>query len=225
MRLPNMGGAAARMYRFASVLTGAVLVSPAALSAADTLPETITVTATTLPGTAIDPDKIAVGIKTLSSGELSRFGAADALGSLVGQVAGVSVADAQGNSYQPSLFYRGFEASPLAGDAQGLAVYANGARLNQPFGDTLNWELIPDIAIARLTLEGSNPVFGLNALGGSLSLQMKNGFTFQGAQAEALAGSFGRVQASGEYGVASGNLALYIAANGLTENGWRQHSP
>ena len=213
------------MYRFASVLTGAVLVSPAALSAADTLPETITVTATTLPGTAIDPDKIAVGIKTLSSGELSRFGAADALGSLVGQVAGVSVADAQGNSYQPSLFYRGFEASPLAGDAQGLAVYANGARLNQPFGDTLNWELIPDIAIARLTLEGSNPVFGLNALGGSLSLQMKNGFTFQGAQAEALAGSFGRVQASGEYGVASGNLALYIAANGLTENGWRQHSP
>jgi len=215
-----------RMYRFASILFGAVLVSPVALSApADTQPEMIVVTATALPGTAIDPDKIAVDIQTLSSEQLSRFGAANALGALGGEVAGVSIADAQGNIYQPSLFYRGFEASPLAGDAQGLAVYANGARLNQPFGDTLNWELIPDVAIHRLTLEGSSPVFGLNALGGSLSLEMKNGFTFEGAEAEGIAGSFGRWQGTTEYGVQSGNRAFYIAAKGLTEGGWRQHSP
>jgi outer membrane receptor protein involved in Fe transport len=204
-----------------------VLLLPVAARSApgDAEPEMIVVTATALPGTAIDPDKIAVGIQTLSSDQLNRFGAANALSALQGEVAGVSIADAQGNAFQPSLFYRGFEASPLAGDAQGLAVYANGARLNQPFGDTLNWELIPDVAIDRLTLEGSSPVFGLNALGGSLVLQMKNGFTFSGAQVEGLAGSFGRFQASGEYGVEAGNRAFYIAANALTDDGWRQHSP
>ena len=103
------------------------------------------------------------------------------------------------------MFYRGFEASPLAGDAQGLAVYANGVRLNQPFGDTLNWDLIPDVAIDRLTLEGSNPVFGLNALGGSLAIQMKNGFTYAGAEGEAQFGAFDRRQGSIQYGVQDGN--------------------
>ncbi len=209
------------------ILLALALALPVAARAApgDTAPEMVLVTATALPGTAIDPDKIAVDIQSLSSEQLNRFGTPDALGALGGEVAGVSIADAQGNAFQPSLFYRGFEASPLAGDAQGLAVYADGARLNQPFGDTINWELIPDVAIERLTLEGSSPVFGLNALGGSLSLRMKNGFTFAGTEAEALGGSFGRSQASGQYGVQSGNRAFYIAANGLREDGWRKHSP
>jgi hypothetical protein len=140
------------------------------------IPEQVTITASALPGTAIDPDKIPVNIQTLSSTDLTRFGTASTLGTLVNEIAGVSIANAQANPYQPNLLFRGFEASPLAGDAQGLAVYANGARLNQPFGDTLNWELIPDVAIDSLTLEGSNPVFGLNAPGGSLAIQMKNGF-------------------------------------------------
>jgi hypothetical protein len=81
-------------------------------------------------------------------------------------------------------------------------------RLNQPFGDTLNWDLIPDVAIDRLTLEGSNPVFGLNVLGGSLAVQMKNGFTYAGAEGEGLFGSFGRRQGSIQYGVQEGDQAV-----------------
>ena len=188
-------------------------------------PEMVVITATALPGTALDPDKIPVNTQTLTSTDLNRFGAASALGALADNFAGVSFANAQSNPFQPNLFYRGFEASPLAGDAQGLAVYANGARLNQPFGDTLNWELIPDVAIDRLTLEGSNPVFGLNALGGSIAIQMKNGFTYQRTEGEGIAGSFGRWQSSLQYGVASGNHAFYIAASGVAEQGWRGHSP
>jgi len=206
------------------------VVSPAAAQTppappAPPAPELVTITASALPGTAIDPDKIPVNIQTLSSIDLTRFGTASALGTLVNDVAGVSIANAQGNPYQPNLLYRGFEASPLAGDAQGLAVYANGARLNQPFGDTLNWELIPDVAIDSLTLEGSNPVFGLNALGGSLAIQMKNGFRFQGAEAEIAGGSFGRWQSTFQYGVAGGTHSLYVAGNAVTEDGWRAHSP
>ncbi|HMI96532.1 MAG TPA: TonB-dependent receptor [Micropepsaceae bacterium] len=187
--------------------------------------ESVIVTAGALPGTALDPNKVPFNTQIINSTDLHRFGAASTLDTLDLGVAGISLSNAQDNPFQPNLFYRGFEASPLAGDAQGLAVYANGVRLNQPFGDTLNWDVIPDVAIDRLTLEGSNPVFGLNALGGSLAIQMKNGFTYAGAEAEGLFGAFDRRQGSIQYGVQDGNKAFYIAVNRLTENGWRQHSP
>jgi iron complex outermembrane recepter protein len=199
--------------------------SAAQAAPADVAVESVVITAGALPGTALDPDKVPFNTQIINSADLKRFGAASTLDTLDLGVSGISISNAQDNPFQPSLFYRGFEASPLAGDAQGLAVYANGVRLNQPFGDTLNWDLIPDVAIDRLTLEGSNPVFGLNALGGSLAVQMKNGFTYTGAEGEALFGAFDRRQGSIQYGVENGNKALYIAVNRLTETGWRQHSP
>jgi outer membrane receptor protein involved in Fe transport len=202
-----------------------VCASAAQAAPGDVAVESVVVTAGALPGTALDPNKVPFNTQIINSADLQRFGAASTLDTLDLQVTGVSISNAQNSPFQPNLFYRGFEASPLDGDAQGLAVYANGVRLNQPFGDTLNWDLIPDIAIDRLTLEGSNPVFGLNALGGSLAVQMKNGFTYAGAEAEGLFGAFDRRQGSIQYGVQDGNKALYIALDRLTETGWRQHSP
>jgi len=200
-------------------------VSHAQAAPADVPVESIVVTAGALPGTALDPNKVPFNTQIINSADLKRFGAASAIDTLGLGVSGVSFSNAQNNPFQPSLFYRGFEASPLAGDAQGLAVFANGVRLNQPFGDTIDWGLIPDVAIDRLTLEGSNPVFGLNALGGSAVIQMKNGFTYTGGEGEGLFGAYGRLQGSIQYGVQDGNKALYIAVNRLTETGWRQHSP
>ncbi|HEY1637216.1 MAG TPA: TonB-dependent receptor plug domain-containing protein, partial [Rhizomicrobium sp.] len=187
--------------------------------------ETVVVTASALPGTAIDPNQIPTNVQTLSSADLSRLGSANALRTLSDSAAGVSLTEAQDNPFQPNLFYRGFEASPLAGDAQGLVVYADGVRLNQPFGDVVNWDLLPDIAIDALTVEGSNPVFGLNALGGAISVQMKNGFRWQGAEAEALGGSFGHAQTSLQYGQMDGASSLYVAASVTNDDGWRDHSP
>ena len=97
----------------------------------------------------------------------------------------------------------------------------NGARFNQPFGDTVDWDLLPDLAIDRLNVVGSNPVFGLNALGGAVAVQMKNGFTYHGAEIDLLSGSFAKYQGQFQYGVESGNVAGYVAANGLQEGGWR----
>ena len=97
---------------------------------------------------------------------------------------GVSRGDQTGNPFQPDIDYRGFTASPVPGTPQGLAVYQNGARINETFGDTVNWDLIPEMAVNRLTLTPNNPVYGLNALGGAISIEMKNGFNYQGAQAE-----------------------------------------
>ena len=82
----------------------------------------------------------------------------------------------------------------MLGTPQGLAVYQSGVRINEAFGDTVNWDLIPDIAIGRVDVVGSNPVYGLNALGGAIVLTMKNGFEDPGGTLEASGGSWGHLQ-------------------------------
>jgi iron complex outermembrane receptor protein len=157
----------------------------------------------------------------LTDQDISRNGYPQALRALNEDVPGVTLDAAAGNPFQPNLIYHGFLASPLQGNPQGLAVYLNGVRFNQPFGDTVNWDLIPDLAIDRMDLVGSNPVFGLNALGGALSVRLKNGFTYQGGELDLLGGSFAHYQGNLQYGVQSGNVAAYVAATGLHEGGWR----
>ncbi|HEV2097916.1 MAG TPA: Plug domain-containing protein, partial [Stellaceae bacterium] len=128
-----------------------------------TLPEVQVVGATPLLGSGVDRNKVPAQTQVLTSQDIARDGNANALRALNQQVPGLTLDAAAGNPFQPSLFYHGFQASPLQGNPQGLAVYLNGARFNQAFGDTVNWDLIPDLAIERMDLVGSNPVFGLNA--------------------------------------------------------------
>jgi outer membrane receptor protein involved in Fe transport len=210
----------------AAALAGALLpagaraqaqTAPAVIS----LPTVEVVAATPLLGSGVDRAKVPAQTQVLTGSDIARSGYADALRALNDQAAGVTLDAAAGNPFQPSLFYHGFQASPLQGNPQGLAVYVNGARFNQPFGDTVNWDLIPDLAIDRMDLVGSNPVFGLNALGGALSVQMRNGFTYQGTELDLMAGSFAKYQGQFQHGVQSGNVAAYAAGNGLSEKGWR----
>src|SRR5262249_34826688 len=137
---------------------------------------------------------------------------------------GVVVDDLQGNSFQTGVQYRGFEASPVNGLPQGLAVYQNGVRINEAFGDTVNWDFIPENAISDLAVMGSNPVFGLNAIGGSIALSMKDGFTYDGAEVDTRFGSFGRKQVSTEAGTSSGDFAFYGAFEGIDDDGFRDFS-
>jgi len=178
-----------------------------------------------LAGSEVERGKVPVRTNILRREDLQRTGPASTLRALDEQVGAVTLNQAQGNEFAPNLLYRGFEASPLVGNAQGLAVYLNGTRFNQPFGDTVNWDLIPDIAVDRIEVAGPNPAFGLNALGGAITVKLKDGFTYHGAQLELSGGSFGRIQGSAQYGVQSGNTAGYVALSGLNENGWRDHSP
>jgi iron complex outermembrane receptor protein len=186
------------------------------------LPEVVVVGASPLLGTGLDRTKVPAATNVLTGADVIQTGIPSALGALDKAVPGVSLGDAQGNRFQPNLLYRGFSASPLDGNAQGLAVYVNGVRFNQPFSDSVNWDLLPDIAIDKMNLQGSNPVFGLNALGGSLSIQLKNGFTWKGGSAEAYGGSFGTIGGNFEYGLKSGNTAAYAAINLIHSDGWRQ---
>jgi hypothetical protein len=80
---------------------------------------------------------------------------------------------------------------------------------------------IPEKAINGMTLMPSNPAFGLNALGGSISIEMKNGWSYQGVETKARAGSFGRRAASFEAGGQQGNLSGYVAVDAIHDSGWR----
>ena len=185
------------------------------------LDEIVVIGVTPVPGFKVDKDKIPGSIQTLKSSDLIRNGAANVLGALEQQVSAVNFNDTIADPFQPDVLFRGFEASPVLGTPEGMAVYQSGVRINEAFGDTVNWDLIPDIAIDRIDILSATSVFGLNALGGAAAVTMKNGFTYQGFDGTLSGGSFNQRQAQAEYGVNDGALGAYVAVNTLKEGGWR----
>ena len=133
----------------------------------------------------------------------------------------------QGNPFQMDVSYRGYTASPLLGTPQGLSVYMDGVRMNQPFGDVVSWDLIPRAAISSMTLmPGSNPLFGLNTLGGALSVQTKDGRSDPGTSLQTTLGSNARRAVEFEHGGFNDKgLNWYVSGNLFNENGWRNDSP
>lgn len=204
------------------VFTGVFCCRPDAYAAI----ETVVVTASPLAAGAIDPDKFPGEVHSVSIGELDEDRQTDVLPNLLAtQLPEISLNDEQGSQFQPDLVYRGFEASPISGVAEGIAVYQNGVRLNEAFGDGVNWDLVPEFAVNRLTLESGNPVFGLNALGGAVSLEMKDGFDFQGMQTQVSGGSYGNIGGNAQYGAQWGNIGLYAGVSGQHDDGFREESP
>lgn len=193
--------------------------------AAAQIPAFQVVATTPITGLGFDRDKVPAMVQTLPAEDFSRVYSPNVTQTLDQRVPGVFTSDVQGNEFTSDLRYRGFAASPLQGTPQGLAVYMQGVRVNEAFGDTVNWDLIPTIAIGRADVWTNNPAFGLNALGGAISFQMKDGFTYRGTEFDASGGSYGRVGGWLQYGIRNGEWALYIAGQGLKDDGWRYQSP
>ncbi|MDF3931490.1 TonB-dependent receptor [Pseudomonas citronellolis] len=178
-----------------------------------------------LPSLGVSRDQIAAPVQTFSGDDLEKTQALGVADYLNRRVAGVYVNEIQNNPLQPDINYRGFTASPLLGTPQGLSLYLDGVRMNQPFGDVTSWDLIPDNAIASAQLmPGSNPLFGLNTLGGALSLQTKNGRDNPGGALQATLGSYGRRIGEVEYGGSQDQWDWFFAATRFAEDGWREHS-
>lgn len=173
---------------------------------------------------AIDRDKVPSSTQVLTSTDFQLQKSTNLLDAMFKGVAGAALSDQSGNAFQRNFDYRGFTASPVQGTPQGLAVYQNGVRINESYGDVINWDFIPQMAIDRLVLVPNSPIFGLNAIGGALSFDMKNGFTYHGAEAEGMVGSYGRRQGSAQAGMQQGNLAAYVAFDVIHDDGWRDFS-
>ena len=189
--------------------------------------ETITVVGTT-PASDRDLDvrDFPGSVQTADSADLGASGSLDLSSYLLRHARGVHINSAQGNPLQSDLYYRGYAASPLLGLPMGLTVYQDGVRLNEPLGDAVNWDLIPMRAVARMSLlGGSNPLYGLNTLGGAIVLNMKNGFDHDGHAVALEGGSHGRFIGSVESGANNASVAYYVNANRFREDGWRDLSP
>jgi len=194
-------------------------------SAGSVVLPTIDIFATTpLAGIGVDVDKVPAAVTIINSQQIEAARSPSVVKALAQQTPSVDVQDASGNPFQPDVYFRGFDASPVSGTPQGLAVYQNGVRINEAFGDSVNWDLIPTVAVRSIDVISHNPAFGLNALGGALSVQMKDGFTFQGTSLDVMGGSYGRLQSSLQWGKQVGDYAIYGAFEAAQDNGYRDAS-
>jgi len=198
--------------------------APAQTEAPVTLPAVEVVGTSPLPGLGIDHDKVPSNAQSLPAPDITTQGPTSFTTQLNQRVGSVNIEENQGNPFQPNVVYRGFEGSPVLGTPVGIAVYQNGVRLNEPFGDNINWDLIPNFAINRSSIIPTNPIYGLNALGGAFAIEMKNGFNYHGGEADFAGGSFGQNQSTLQYGQQYGNVGAYIGGNAFNEGGYRKLS-
>ena len=213
-----------------SAIIALALASSASLGAAEKLTtSTINVISTTpLPSIGLPLNIIPANIQIFDSKDLRNQPGVTFADQLINNAQGVTFSETQGNPWQPDVMFRGFSASPLAGTPQGMSVYVDGVRVNEAFGDTVHWDLIPNFAIQNMQIvPGSNPVYGLNTLGGAIAIQTKDGRNNRGVAIEAEGGSWGRKRALAQFGGVSkdGSIDYFFGAQNITEDGWRKHSP
>ncbi|KXV12689.1 TonB-dependent receptor [Caballeronia megalochromosomata] len=190
------------------------------------LPSIIVVGTTPLVGVGTPLEKVPANVQTIKGTEIEAQHTPTISNYLEKNVVSVDTNDAQGNPWQTDINYRGFTASPLLGTPQGLSVFMDGVRINEPFGDVVNWDLIPQAAIQTMQIiPGSNPTFGLNTLGGAVAVTTKNGRSNPGGNVDVGFGSFGRKYAQIEQGgVIGDHLDYYFTANITNDNGWADHN-
>jgi outer membrane receptor protein involved in Fe transport len=204
----------------------ALAAPPVNAATAVELPQVIVIANTPLSGLGLPLNQIPASVQTADSKDMQRQQSLNLADYLSNSFSGVNVSGSADNPFQLDINYHGFTASPLLGTPEGLSVYVDGVRVNESFGDTVNWDLIPQSAISTVTLmSGSNPVFGLNTLGGALSVRTKSGHDDPGSEFEAYGGSFGRRSFEAETGGESGNFDYFLTGTYFDETGWRDLSP
>ncbi|WP_417499707.1 TonB-dependent receptor domain-containing protein [Methylophaga sp.] len=179
-----------------------------------------------LPGLGLTKEEIPGNVQSLTAEDIKDAHALSMTDLFNQKLQGVTVNDYQGNPFQMDIQYRGFTAGPQIGTPQGLSVFFDGIRVNEPFGDVVNWDMIPMNAISSVDVfPGSNPIFGLNTLGGAFTVKTKDGFNYTKSDVQLLAGSFDRKQLQVDKGWNNGTIAFYGAGSFHDENGWRDNSP
>ena len=205
----------------------ALAFAPAWAQSTLTTPTIEVIGTTPLPGLGLPREAVAAPVQLLDGARIQGPASVSLAEMLNREMGGVFINDIQGNPFQADLNYRGFTASPLLGTPQGLSVYLDGVRMNQPFGDVVSWDLIPRSAIASLSLmPGSNPLFGLNTLGGALAVQTKDGYSHPGSAVQLSYGSHDRRTLEFEHGGhASNGLNWFVTGSTFNDHGWRESSP
>ena len=204
----------------------AVVLGVAANAQGATAPgEVVVVARTPLADADFKAADVPAAIAGIAADDIARRGSLSLPDVLLQRVPSISIDSETGNDFEPDVQFRGFIATPVSGAPEGLAVYQNGVRINEAFGDNVRWDFIPTIAIRNLDIVTDNPAFGLNALGGGVDMRMQDGFAYRGLEAAVQGGSYGRVQGSAQAGVRFGDYGAYLAVEAAHDDGWRRSSP
>lgn len=233
MKAARRAGSAIRPWRYALALgalcRGALAQEATPAEAAHTsneLPTIEIIAPAPLPGLGVNINQIPANVQTIGASQIGKSHPVDSSEALERNLGSVNINDTQGGPLQADVNFRGFTASPILGTPQGISVFVDGVRVNEAFGDTVNWDLIPPAAIARITvIPGSNPVFGLNTLGGALAVSTKSGFEFPGTTLSVSDGSWGRKTAEGTSGGHGEDSEYFVAGRITNDNGWAEHNP
>ncbi len=176
-------------------------------------------------GAELPESAIPYNVQTTTAGALDRSQTFNITDYMNRNLTGVTINSAQSNPLQPNLQFRGFTASPLLGGSEGVSVYVDGVRVNEVFGDSVNWDLIPEEIISTMSvISGANPVYGLNTLGGAIEITTRNGFSDPGLHIQSTYGSWGRSESSIQGGSNNGTWGWYGVADHFEERGWRDYS-
>ncbi|MBK8002675.1 MAG: TonB-dependent receptor [Gemmatimonadetes bacterium] len=139
--------------------------------------------------------------------------------------AGISSYDDLGASYKLSLSSRGFYASPVVGLPQGISVFLDGVRQNEPDAAQVNFDLLPMEHVTRIELlSGTSSLLGRNSLGGAVNLVTNSGGGATRGEVELSGGNYktfgGNASVAGSAG--QGRWSYYAGGGYNREDGWRQ---
>ena len=211
-------------FSFASLL---VLSTSHALSQEKTYmaPDVNIISVTPVQGSGLNIDRVPGKVQSINReviGKKKNFSITETLNR---EASGISLFNLNSSPMQNDINFRGYVSGPLLGTAQSIAVYQNGMRVNESFGEVVQWDLVPDFAINNMQIfTGGDPIFGQNAIGGAITMEMKNGFNFEGANLTTSGGSYGRTNEIFEYGKQFNNVGIYVGANFNYDQGWRDQS-
>lgn len=189
------------------------------------LGEIVVIGVTPLPGLDLPASQVPLNTQSAQADDVAQVHGQSLTDLLQQDFQGINVTQSQGNPWQANLYFHGYTLSPLQGSPSGMSIYLDGVRQNEPFAETMNWDAIPDFAIRDVTLiPSSNPLYGLNSLGGALVLSSKSGFSDPGGSFDASGGAWGRIQADADFGAHDDTFGFYAGAGSDHETGWRDHS-
>ncbi len=188
-------------------------------------PDVNIISVTPVQGSGLDIDRVPGKIQTINRDQLGKKKNLSITETLNRETTGISLFNLNSSPMQNDINFRGYVGGPLLGTAQSIAVYQNGMRINESFGEVVQWDLVPDFATHSMQIfTGGDPIFGQNALGGAITMEMKNGFNFQGINLTTSGGNHGRTNEILEYGQEFGDFGVYLGANFNYDNGYREHS-
>ena len=110
-------------------------------------PDVNIISVTPVQGSGISLDRVPSNIQIIRKSDLDEKKNFSVVETLNRKAAGISISNLNSSPMQNDINFRGYVAGPLLGTAQAMAIYQNGMRVNEAFGEVVQWDLVPDFAI------------------------------------------------------------------------------